>query len=237
MEIKGNEDVLDLGCGVGHLTRKIRVMTEGIVVGIDPSEGMIREAMEKSRGDITFEVKSAEEMGYEDDYDVIFCNSVLQWFTDPQKAVENCYTALRKGGRIGVQAPAKRVYCPNFIEAVEKVKEDPRTRDIFTHFKEPWFLLETDEEYTKLFEEIGFEVGLSKIEHVKAKYTAKDVFNMFLSGAAVGYLNQDYYDIKIDTKYIDNFKKIVRDAFVQQTNNQKKVEVIFYRLFLVAFKK
>ena len=27
LEIKGDEDVLDLGCGVGNLTRKIREMT------------------------------------------------------------------------------------------------------------------------------------------------------------------------------------------------------------------
>lgn len=28
---------------------------------------------------------------------------------------------------MGVQAPARRVYCTNFIEAVERVKEDPDT--------------------------------------------------------------------------------------------------------------
>ena len=30
-----------------------------------------------------------------------------------------------------------------YQEAVEKVKEDPRTRGIFAYFKEPWFFLET----------------------------------------------------------------------------------------------
>jgi ubiquinone/menaquinone biosynthesis C-methylase UbiE len=102
-----------------------REITKGKVVGVDPSEGMIREAIEKSMGlDITFEVKSAEEIEYKSCLDVIFCNSSLQWFREPQKAVKNCYIALRKGGRIGIQAPAKRVYSPNFIGAVEKVKED-----------------------------------------------------------------------------------------------------------------
>jgi ubiquinone/menaquinone biosynthesis C-methylase UbiE len=68
--------------------------------------------------DIFFEVKSAEEMEYNDCFDVIFCNATLQWFKDPEKTIKNCYTALRNGGRMGIQAPAKKDYSQNFIEAV-----------------------------------------------------------------------------------------------------------------------
>lgn len=237
LEIRESNDVLDLGCGVGNLARRIREITKGRVVGIDPSEGMIGEAIEKNRGfDITFKIKSAEEMDYKDCFDVIFCNSAFQWFKDPQKAVRNCYAALRKGGRIGLQAPAKRVYSPNFIEAIEKVKEDPRTRDIFAHFKNPWFFLETADEYRKLFEKYGFRVVLSKIESVRTKHTPGEIFNIFLSAAAVGYLNQDYYDFEIAASYIDSFKRIVKDAFIQQANNQGEVELKFNRIFLVAIK-
>jgi len=60
---------------------------------------MIREAIENNRDtDTSFEIKSAEEMDYKDCFDVIFCNSVFQWFKDPQKPVENCYVALHIGG-------------------------------------------------------------------------------------------------------------------------------------------
>ena len=44
LNIGENEDVLDLGCGVGNLTKKIRELTKGKVVGIDISEGMIEKA-------------------------------------------------------------------------------------------------------------------------------------------------------------------------------------------------
>lgn len=238
LEIGDGDDVLDLGCGTGNLTRKIRKMTKGKVVGIDPSEGMIKEAKEKSKGlDITFEIKSAEEMDYKNCFDVIFCNSSFQWFKDPEKAVENCYRVLRKGGRMGMQAPAKKVYSPTFIEAVEKVKKDPRTRDIFAYFKEPWFFLETSDEYKILFEKIGFKVVFSKIENIRTKHTPEEVFNIFSSGAIAGYLNQDFYDIEIDEDYIVAFKEIVKDAFAQQANNQGEVELTFNRIFLVAIKE
>lgn len=238
LEIRNTDDLLDLGCGVGNLTRRIREITKGKIVGIDPSEGMIKEAIEKSRGlDITFEVKSIEEMEYNSCFDVIFCNSSLQWFREPRKAVKNCHMALRKGGRIGIQAPAKRVYSPNFIDAVEKVKRDPRTKDIFAHFNEPWFFLEKEDEYKDLLEKIGFNVLFSKIESIKTKHTPEEVFNIFSSGAIAGYLNQDFYDVKIDEDYMDTFKKIVKDAFVQQANEQGEVELIFNRIFLVAIKE
>jgi trans-aconitate methyltransferase len=236
--IENGDDVLDLGCGAGNLTGKIREITDGNVTGIDPSEGMIRKAIEKNRDfETSFEIKSAEEMEYNDCFDVIFCNSVFQWFNDPQKAVEKCYKALHKGGRIGVQAPAKKVYSPNFIEAIEKVKEDPGTKDIFTHFKAPWFFLETAGAYSKLFEKCGFTVILSKIENVRTKHTPEEVFNIFSSGAAAGYLNQDYYDVEIEAGYINSFKEIVRDAFLQQANDHGEIELLFNRIFLVAIKE
>ncbi len=63
LDIKRNEDVLDLGCGTGALTRKIRPMTDGNVVGVDPSVGMIHEAeSERQSMDIIYDVKSAEEL-------------------------------------------------------------------------------------------------------------------------------------------------------------------------------
>jgi len=117
------EDVLDLGCGTGKLTAEIRKLTKGRVVGVDVSEGMIEEAR-KNASDVEFIVKAAEEIDFKEEFDVIFCNSAFQWF-NPHKALERCFKALKPGGRIGVQAPAKKNYCPNFIKAIKEVK-NPR---------------------------------------------------------------------------------------------------------------
>ena len=45
LELKGNEFILDLGCGDGVLSERIaRLVPEGIVTGIDASSGMIKSA-------------------------------------------------------------------------------------------------------------------------------------------------------------------------------------------------
>ena len=147
LKIKAGEDVLDLGCGTGHLTRRIREITKGKVVGVDASEGMIAEAGGiSSHLDIAFEICSAGELPYLDSFDVILCNSAFQWFKDVRPVLESCRSALRRRGRMGIQASARKIYCPNFIGAVENVRTDPQTSEYFSTFEMPWLLMDTVEE-------------------------------------------------------------------------------------------
>jgi len=237
IKINPDDDVLDLGCGTGSLTRKIRELTKGRVVGIDPSEGMIKEAVRQSKGlEIVYERIPAEEIDYREEFTLIVSNSSLQWFRNPEKAIKNCYRALREGGRIGLQAPAGRVYSPNFIRAVKEVERDRRTRDTFSRFKEPWFLLESADEYRDLFERSGFRVSYSEIKKVITEYTPEEVFRIFMSGAAAGYLNGDYYDVELSEEYISAFKEIVLNSFIKQAGPSGILRLEFQRLFLIAHK-
>ena len=238
LDIKEGEDVLDLGCGTGTLTMKIREKTSGRVMGIDAEVEMIEEARKRyGSSGIFFNSIPAEEMTFQEEFDVIFCNSVFQWFRNPEQNIDKCYKAMRKGGRIGVQAPAREVYSPNFIEAIERVRQDTETGEIFKHFREPWFFLETEEEYRELFERTGFQVILCEIEEVVTEHTPEEVFRIFDSGASAGYLNQRYYDVSIDRDYIERFRWIVKETFQRQAGEDGKVSLIFNRLYVVAKKE
>jgi DNA modification methylase len=50
----------------------------------------------------------------------------------------------------------------------------------------------------------------ASIENVGGFYTVAEAYKIFESGAAAGYLNQNYYSIELNQEYIDNFKKIVK---------------------------
>ena len=103
--------------------------------------------------------------------------------------------------------------------------------------KSPGFFLETADEYRELFEKCGFRVVLSKIESIRTKHTPEEVFNIFSSAAVAGYLNQDFYDVEIEASYINSFKEIVKNTFVQQANDHGEVMLVFNRIFLVAIKE
>ena len=209
-EVKPSDDVLDLGCGTGKLTAKLRQLTGGRVAGIDIEPEMIRQAQEvyHDRG-ITFVCLNAEEMAYKEEFDLIFCNSAFQWFKRPEEVLTRSYEALRPGGRMAVQAPARRNYCPNFLRAIEKVRQDPITGEVFKHFHEPWFFLETEDEYRRLFEKAGFRVEHAEIKETITEHTPEEVFRIFESGASAGYLNQRYYSVDIDDACIERFRGIV----------------------------
>lgn len=237
LDIKRNDSVLDLGCGTGNLTRTLRTLTDGTVVGVDPSTGMIREAETARQGlSITFGVNTAEQLDYRDRFTVIFCNSVFQWFTDPGRTLGNCYAALRNNGRMGIQAPARSDYCPNFVKAIEMVAHDARTAKTFSGFRLPWLFMETASEYSSLFRKAGFTVPFAVIETIKTHHKPDQAMTIFESGAAAGYLNQQFYDTRIDEGYSNAFREIVKGSFEQQANEQGQIELVFNRIYLIAEK-
>ena len=57
---------------------------------------------------IQFSVQSAEEFKIPSQVGVIFCNSSFQWYSNPVQAIKRCHEVLKPGGRVGMQAPAKK---------------------------------------------------------------------------------------------------------------------------------
>ncbi len=238
LDIQTSDDVLDIGCGTGHLTKIIRDKTNGKVVGIDPSKGMIEKAKEKyANHGIVFRNCSAEELDYQNEFNKIFCNSSFQWFKDHRKALKACHNALKQNGKIAIQAPAKEIYCPNFIEAINAVRINESTRTVFEFFTPPWLFLNTSDEYSALFQETGFKVERSWIDEAVTYHSSEEAYKIFESGAAAGYLNQDYYSVSISQEYIEEFRKVVRNSFDEQAGETGKVKLVFYRIYLLAIKE
>jgi trans-aconitate methyltransferase len=238
IDIKPGDSVLDVGCGTGNLTSKIKDLTSGKVIGIDLSEGMINEAVKNYENcGIQFLTKNIQHIGFEEEFDAVFCNSALQWFTEINLSLKKLYNALKPGGRIAVQAPATALYCPNFVNAINGImNDDEKLRIVFSSFNSPWLFLETAEEYAVLFEKAGFKVALSRIETQPALFTPEKVFEIFSSGAIAGYLNQDYYSVNIDEDYIQQFKNKIKEKFKNQADSHGLVNLIFNRIYLLAFK-
>jgi ubiquinone/menaquinone biosynthesis C-methylase UbiE len=236
--IQGDEDVLDLGCGSGRTTREIALLTKGLVVGTDISDSMIDEAIRKNedRSNVRYLVKDAECLGFSDTFDVIYCNSAFQWFSHPEKVLEHCFTALKAGGRMGIQAPATSIYCPNFVTAVEKVRTHPATKETFGFFKNPWMFLESEDEYRNLFEKCGFKVVTCIIIEESNRYTIDQVYGIYQSGAENGYLNQSFYSVPLTDAYIETFRSLIKHSFNDQADESGIVALKFNRIYLVAKK-
>src|SRR3954471_17642188 len=83
LELRGDETVLDAGCGSGRLTeRLIERLPEGRVLAVDGSEDMVRKARQRL-GDRA-EVWQADlaSLELESPVDAVFSNAVFHWIPD-----------------------------------------------------------------------------------------------------------------------------------------------------------
>ncbi len=235
LEIGPTDDVLDLGCGPGNLTRELRRRTSGRVVGCDPSARMIAEALAGATGDGTEFVRvGAEELAFEQAFDRVFCNSAFQWFADPERALRNCRRALRNGGRLAVQAPATRNYGPNFVAATDALLEHEETRPYYARFRSPWFFLETAEEYAELARSAGLRVRSCLVEATHSRVSPEQAFGVFTSGAANGYFNPAHYEIEVPPAYFTSAAAIVAAELRRQADPSGLLDLAFHRVFLLA---
>lgn len=238
LDLKPGEDVLDLACGPGALTARMRERTTGRIVGCDAAPGMIAEARARHGSDgIEFVAFDAARLPFADEFDAIFCNSAFQWFEDPAAVLTHCFNALRAEGRIAMQAPARKDFCPNFIAAIDELQRHDDTREIFARFRSPWRFLENAGNYARLFAEAGFTVAESRMETVANRCSAQQAMEIFLSGAAVAYLNPRYYEGGVPAGYLPHAAKIVAATLQRQCGNDGMVELTFHRVFVLARKE
>lgn len=94
--------VLDIGCGTGHLTGLlIKHFPRAQVTAVDIAPGMVEHAERKFNGrGINFICADAEEMSYEENYDLIASNASFQWFNQTPLTLKRLYSSLTDGGTL-----------------------------------------------------------------------------------------------------------------------------------------
>ena len=155
LKLKGNERVLDLGCGDGVLTEQLSLaVPNGEVLGIDASIGMIETAKGIIKDNMDFQQLDINEINYENEFNVIFSNAALHWVKDHKRLLENAYQALKIQGII-LWDFGSSGNCANFIDVISKKITDDKFARYFKNFEWPWFM-PSKSQYEKLISSIGF---------------------------------------------------------------------------------
>ena len=89
------EHILDVGCGDGTLTLKIK-QSGADVVGIDNNLSMVGAA--KAKG-LDARLMDAAELKFAEAFDAAFSNATLHWVLDKERAARAIWFALKNGGR------------------------------------------------------------------------------------------------------------------------------------------
>ncbi len=106
--IKGAPKILDLGCGQGHITEKIReAFSDGEVTGLDYSVSAIEYA-HKHFPKNDFSVGDAYHCPYTDGYfDIVVCNNIWEHVPDPLYLLSRIKRSIKSGGYLIVSTPSR----------------------------------------------------------------------------------------------------------------------------------
>ena len=147
--------VVDLGCGTGHLTRRLhQELKAAETVGIDRSERMLDVARrDPLPPGLRFEAASIESFDGHAAYDLIFSNAAFHWVEDHEALIGQLFRALAPGGQLVFQVPAMHETTSHRLADALTGVEPFRTA--FAGWTRPQPVLEPDQ-YSRLLFRIGF---------------------------------------------------------------------------------
>jgi trans-aconitate 2-methyltransferase len=104
LELRGNEVVLDAGCGSGRITEAlIEQLPRGRVIAVDQSSSMVDAAKQRLGAGADVRVVDLLELELEEPVDAILSTATFHWIADHDSLFRRLRAALRSGGRLVAQ--------------------------------------------------------------------------------------------------------------------------------------
>jgi trans-aconitate 2-methyltransferase len=106
LSLRGDETVLDAGCGSGRVTELlVEALPDGRVIAVDGSAAMVAAAAERFAGRERVELIHSDLLELELDgaADAVFSNATFHWIGDHERLFARINSWLRAGGRLEAQ--------------------------------------------------------------------------------------------------------------------------------------
>jgi SAM-dependent methyltransferase len=149
LDPRPGERILDLGCGDGALTVKLRE-AGATVVGADASEALVTAARALGLDAL---VMDGEALTFEREFDAVFSNAALHWMPNAGAVIDGIGRALKPGGRFVAEFGGKG----NVAAIVTALLAVGERYGIEPRHAMPWYF-PTPDEYAALLEAAGFAV-------------------------------------------------------------------------------
>jgi trans-aconitate 2-methyltransferase len=139
LPLRGDETVLDAGCGSGRVTKLLlERLPHGHVVAVDSAPSMVehaREALDPERATV-FQANLTE-LKLDEPVDAAFSNAVFHWISDHDALFARLHAALRPGGRLVAQCGGEG-NVERFHDAAKQVGAEQPYADYLAGWQGPW---------------------------------------------------------------------------------------------------
>jgi ubiquinone/menaquinone biosynthesis C-methylase UbiE len=155
MDFKENTHFLDAGCGTGWAVGEVAklVNNKGLFYGIDLSPKMIEKAKDNFSGQENFHFikANAESIPLDGDFfDIIICTNSFHHYLHPDRATNEFYRLLKKGGKVYILDATTDVWFAKIVDMIFRLLEAEHVKHYST------------KEYQQLFHNAGLKYSVSK---------------------------------------------------------------------------
>ena len=158
LPLRGDETVLDAGCGTGRVTALLLDrLPRGRVIAADADPDMVRVAQQELAifGDrVVVEQLDLLSLDLDEAVDAVLSTATFHWILDHDALFANLFRALRPGGQLVAQCGGFGNIRSN-LAAAEEASRDPRWAERFEGWSRP-NLYATPEETSARLEAAGF---------------------------------------------------------------------------------
>jgi trans-aconitate 2-methyltransferase len=138
LPLRGDETVLDAGCGSGRVTRMLLDrLPDGHVVAVDSAESMVEHARTALGERATVLCQNLTELTLDEPVDAAFSNAVFHWIADHERLFERLHAALKPGGRLVAQCGGKG-NIDAFRRLADEVAAEAPYAEHMSDFAGPW---------------------------------------------------------------------------------------------------
>jgi trans-aconitate 2-methyltransferase len=138
LELRGNETVLDAGCGSGRITEAlVERLPEGRVIAVDESPSMTDAARERLGSGAEILTLSLLDLDLDEPVDAILSTATFHWIIDHDRLFGRLHRALRPGGRLVAQCGGEGNIAILRGEVAPIMELEPFAEH-FENFTPPW---------------------------------------------------------------------------------------------------
>jgi trans-aconitate 2-methyltransferase len=231
LHLKGNERILDIGCGDGRITAEIASrVPRGSVLGVDSSGDMIRLASSHAETNLRFAEADARILSFHHEFDVVVSFNALHWLPDQAAPLRGIHKALKRGGyaQLRLVADGERKSLETVLEETRKSEKWTR---YYSNFRDPYLHL-TPDQYAKLAERNNF-----RVQHLHTVAKSWDFFtfeNFFAFGQVTfvewTHVLPDPQKSLFINEVLDRYRRVIPTVPTSPANSSAPHIFYFYQM-------
>jgi trans-aconitate 2-methyltransferase len=218
LDLRGDERVLDAGCGTGRVTAALlERLPRGGVVAVDGSRAMIEAARERLGDAVELRVADLVELELDRPVDAILSTATFHWIADHDALFSRLRAALKPGGRLVAQCGGAGNVAA-LDGAATRVGARPPFADALAGWEGPWNFAGTVATADRL-RRLGWVDVWTWLQHVRVE---PDDPHEYLGTVALG-------------EHLERLDEPLRDRFVTEVLELLDEPVVDYvRLNILA---